>query len=90
MKRRDFIAGAAGTAAWPLAARAQQRALPAIGFFDPGTADDSSDTLREFHKGHGEAVYFEGRNMTVEYHWLDGQFDRLPARKPMTRLPPVR
>jgi hypothetical protein len=76
MKRRAFIAGLGSAAVWPLAARAQQRALPVIGFFDPGTADDTSDTLREFHKGLGEAGYFEGRNVTVEYHWLEGQYDR--------------
>jgi putative tryptophan/tyrosine transport system substrate-binding protein len=79
MRRRDFMAAIGGAATWPVAARAQQRALPVIGYFDGGTADDAEGALREFRKGLGEAGYFEGRNVTLEYHWLEGQYDRLSA-----------
>jgi putative tryptophan/tyrosine transport system substrate-binding protein len=82
MRRRDFIAGLGGAAAWPLAAKAQQTALPVIAFVDGGVADASADRVRGFRKGLGESGYVEGRNVTVEYHWLEGQFDRL-----MTLIP---
>jgi putative ABC transport system substrate-binding protein len=75
MRRRQFIAGLAGAAAWPLMARAQQSAVPVIGFVNVGLAD----TAVGFRKGLGETGYVEGQNVTVEYHWLEGQFDRLPA-----------
>jgi putative ABC transport system substrate-binding protein len=79
MKRRDFIAGL-GAAAWPLAARAQQPMLPVIGFVNGGSADVSTDTaVAPFRKGLGETGHVEGRTVTVEYHWLEGQYDRLPA-----------
>jgi putative ABC transport system substrate-binding protein len=79
VRRREFIAGLAGAAAWPLAARAQQPALPVVGFLGTGLADASADRVRAFRKGLGETGYVEGQNVTVEYHWLEGQFDRLPA-----------
>jgi putative ABC transport system substrate-binding protein len=80
MRRREFIAGFAGTAAaWPFAARAQQPALPVIGFIDAGSAEASASDPAAFRKGLGETGYVEGRNVTVEYHWLEGQYDRLPA-----------
>jgi putative tryptophan/tyrosine transport system substrate-binding protein len=80
MKRRQFIAGLGSTAAiWPLAARAQQPALPVIGFVYGGAADASVGYVAEFRKGLGETGYVEGQNVTVEYHWLEGQFDGLPA-----------
>src|ERR1700693_3394678 len=79
MRRREFIAGLAGVAAWPLAARAQQPALPVIGVVFPGSADVSAGYVAAFRKGLGETGYVEGRNVTVEYHWLEGRYDRLPA-----------
>jgi putative tryptophan/tyrosine transport system substrate-binding protein len=77
MRRREFIAGLGGAAAWPFAARAQQSALPVIGFVYGGSADDS--IVAAFRKGLGETGYVDGQNVTVEYHWLEGQYDRLPA-----------
>src|SRR6516165_6060863 len=77
--RREFIAGLGSVAAWPMAARAQQPALPVIGFVDGGSADARAGHVAAFLKGLGETGFVEGRNLTVEYHWLEGQFDRLPA-----------
>jgi hypothetical protein len=78
VRRREFIAGL-GAAAWPFAARAQQPALPVVGFVTGGSADAFADRARAFRNGLGEAGYVEGRNVTVEYNWLEGQYDRLPA-----------
>jgi putative ABC transport system substrate-binding protein len=78
MRRREFIAGIGSAAAWPLAARAQQPAMPVVGFV--GADEGSADRLRaSFRKGLSETGYVEGRNVTIEYHWLEGQYDRLPA-----------
>jgi putative tryptophan/tyrosine transport system substrate-binding protein len=77
MRRREFIAGLGSAAAWPLAARAQQQALPVVGFVLMGSA--GSSTMAAFRKGLGETGYVEGQNVTIEYHFLEGQFDRLPA-----------
>ncbi len=60
-------------------ARAQQPALPVVGFVNAGSADTSADRVRAFRKGLGETGYVEGQNVTVEYHWLEGQYDRVPA-----------
>ena len=79
MRRREFIAGLGSTVAWPLAARSQQLAMPVIGFVSISFANPSADFAAAFRKGLNEAGYIEGQNVTVEYHWLEGQYDRLPA-----------
>jgi putative ABC transport system substrate-binding protein len=78
MRRREFIAGL-GAAVWPLRARAQQAAMPMIGFVSGGSADASNSNGSAFRKGLSESGYVDGQNATVEYHWLEGQYDRLPA-----------
>src|ERR1035438_10738979 len=80
MQRRAFITllGRA-TAAWPLTARAQSSALPVVGFIRDGSADASARFTAAFRKGLSETGYVEGQNVTVEYHWLEGQYDRLPG-----------
>ena len=79
LRRREFIAGLGGAAAWPLATWAQQPGIPVVGLIYGGSADESADRVRAFRQGLSEAGYAEGRNVTVEYHILDGKFDRLPA-----------
>jgi len=79
VRRREFIAGIGGAAAWSLAAAAQQPRLPVVGFVTARSAAASERAVAAFRKGLRETTYVEDRNVAVEYHWLDGQFDLLPA-----------
>jgi putative ABC transport system substrate-binding protein len=79
MKRRAFIKLLGGASAWSISARAQQPALPVVGFIRNGSADASAPFANAFRKGLNETGLVEGQNVTVEYHWLEGQYDRLPA-----------
>jgi putative tryptophan/tyrosine transport system substrate-binding protein len=79
MKRREFITLTGGVAAWPLAARAQQPALPVIGYLDSKVAAASSHQVAGFRQGLNEAGFVEGRNVSIEFRWAEGQLDRAPA-----------
>jgi len=79
MMRREFITLLGGIVAWPLAARGQQPSLPVVVFVSSRSADASVRVATAFRKGLNETGYVEGQNVTVEYYWLEGQYDRLPA-----------
>ena len=81
MRRRDFIAGLGGVAAWPIVARAQQTGVPVVGFLRPGSPELNAHLVEAFRKGMGETGYLEGRNVVVEYRWAqnDDQLTELAA-----------
>jgi len=77
--RRDFITLLGGAAAWPLAARAQQPAVPLVGFLNSASPEVFSDHLRAFHRGLKDTGFVEGENVAIVYRWAENQMDRLPA-----------
>ena len=80
MRRRDFVKGIAGSAiGWPLAARAQQQAMPVIGFLHVASPETYSHVVAGLRRGLAETDFVEGRNVAVEYRWAEGQLDRMPS-----------
>jgi putative tryptophan/tyrosine transport system substrate-binding protein len=80
LNRRDLLIPGAGTAiAWPLIARAQQKATPVIGYLGTGSPGPSAPNLAAFHQGLSDTGYVEGQNVAIEYRWAEGHYDRLPA-----------
>src|SRR5215468_10661467 len=76
--RRKFLATLGGAATWPLAGRAQQPAMPVVGYLDAGAPETSARLAAAFRKGLAEAGYAEGRDVAIEYRWARNEYDRLP------------
>jgi putative ABC transport system substrate-binding protein len=79
VRRREFMALLGAATAWPAVARAQQPAMPVIGFLNPTTLETSADRLRAFRQGLKDTGYVEGENVAIEYRWAENQMDRLPS-----------
>jgi putative tryptophan/tyrosine transport system substrate-binding protein len=79
MRRREFFTLIGGAVAWPCAARAQQAAMPIVGLIGPRSPEESMRLVAAFRKALNETGYIEAQNVMVEYHWLEGKYDRLPA-----------
>jgi len=76
--RREFVTVLGGAAAWPIAARAQQAAMPVVGFLNSASPEAFPDRLRAFHRGLKDTGFVEGENVAIVYRWAENQFDRLP------------
>jgi len=77
--RREFVTLLGGATAWPLAARAQQSTQPLIALINPSSSEIAAPGVAAFRKGLNATGYIEGQNVTIEYHWLEGNYDRLPG-----------
>jgi putative ABC transport system substrate-binding protein len=77
--RRAFITLLGGAAAWPLAAHAQQSAMPMIGFLSSRSPSESAGVVATFRQGIRETVFVEGQNLAIAFRWAEGRYDRLPA-----------